>query len=387
MSTSILSPVLDSLIDPFGASPADIGLLISVFLAPPIVMTPIAGIIADRYGRKPILVTASILFGVAGTAIAFTTSFQVALFLRFLQGVAFGGLTPIVITSIGDLYTDNQEATAQGIRFTGSGVAGAFFPILSGVLVGIAWQYPFLLYFVAIPIGVVLFFWFDEPMNQTSNHDGDNQSFELAPLLALLRYRQVAAMVIARGLPSVVWLGFVTYNSLIVIRVIGGTPTDAGILVAIGSFVYAVSSSQTGRVTAFFASRITPLLFANAGLGIGLVIVLVSPDIVIAGLGIALSGFGFGIMLSLIRSIITGLASESLRGGLVSIAEANGRLAGTVTPIFMGGIIATFTPILGFTVAVQLAGFSIAIIGSVGGVLCLLIVKYSPPPPSAVTTI
>lgn len=387
MSTSVLSPVLDSLIGPFGASPADIGLLISVFLAPPIVMSPVAGILADRYGRKPILVSASILFGVAGSAIAFTTSFEVALFLRFLQGVAFGGLTPIVITSIGDLYTDSQEATAQGIRFTGSGVAGTFFPIISGVLVGIAWQYPFLVYFVAVPIGVVLFFWFDEPMNQTENRDGVDRSFDLKPLLELLRYRQVFAMVIARGLPSVVWLGFVTYNSIIVIRVIGGTPTDAGVLVAIGSFVYAVSASQTGRVTAFFDSRITPLLFANAGLGIGLGIVLVSPDILIASIGIALSGFGFGIILSLIRSIVTGLASESLRGGLVSVAEANGRLAGTVTPIFMGAIIATFTPIVGFTLAVQLAGFSIAIIGSVGGIICMLIVKYSPPPPTAITTI
>jgi MFS family permease len=169
--------------------------------------------------------------------------------------------------------------------------------------------------------------------------------------------------------------------------VIGGTPTDAGFLVAIGSFVYAISASQTGRVTAFFDSRITPLLFANAGLGIGLGIVIVAPDIVIAGLGIALCGFGFGIMLSLIRSIITGLASESLRGGLVSVAEANGRLAGTVTPIFMGGIITLFTPIVGFSAAVQLAGFSIAIIGSVGGIACMVVVKYSPPPPSAVTTI
>lgn len=387
MGTSVLSPVLDSLIDPFGASPADIGLLISFFLAPPILMTPVAGIIADRYGRKPILVTATLVFGLAGTAIAFTTSFHVALALRLLQGIAFGGLTPIIITSIGDLYRDSREATAQGVRFTCSGVAGAIFPVVSGLLVGIAWHFPFLLFFAAVPIAVILFFWFDEPMTQTTGTDGGNDSFQLRPLLTLLRYRQVFAMVVARGLPSVVWLGFVTYNSLIVIRVIGGTPTDAGFLVAIGSFVYALSASQAGRTTAFFDSRITPLLFANGCLGVGIGIVLVSPTIWVASLGISLTGFGFGIALSLYRSIITGLASETMRGGLVSIAEANGRLAGTLTPIFMGGIIAWFTPILGFTRAVQIAGFSIAIIGSVGGIICMLIVKYSPSPPSAINTV
>mgnify|MGYP000078783745 CR=1 FL=1 len=88
--TALLSPVLDSLVDPFGTSASQVGLMMSFFTAPPIVVIPLAGLLADRYGRKPVIVTSLLLFGLAGSAIALTTNFQVVLGLRLLQGVAFG---------------------------------------------------------------------------------------------------------------------------------------------------------------------------------------------------------------------------------------------------------------------------------------------------------
>ncbi|MEF8906933.1 MAG: MFS transporter, partial [Haloarculaceae archaeon] len=146
IGTALLSPVLDSLVEPFGTTQTDIGLLISVFTAPGILVVPLAGALADRYGRKPVLVAALVLFGLAGTAIAFTTDFRVALGLRLLQGVGFAGILPTLITSIGDFYSGSREATAQGLRFTVSGLSQAAFPLLAGVLVATAWQYPFLLF-------------------------------------------------------------------------------------------------------------------------------------------------------------------------------------------------------------------------------------------------
>lgn len=201
LGTALLSPVLDSLTDPFGVSPASIGLMVSVFTAPPIVMIPVAGAFADRYGRKPILVSSLILFVLTGTAIAFTTDFRVVLGLRLLQGVAFAGLTPIIITSIGDLYTGTEEATAQGLRFTGSGFSQTLFPLLAGLLVVIAWQYPFLLYALSLPVAVLVFRWFDRsnaPGTTPALDGGDTRSYRRV-LFRLVRRRRVLALVIARG--------------------------------------------------------------------------------------------------------------------------------------------------------------------------------------------
>jgi MFS family permease len=56
-------------------SPQNIGLLITVFTFPTVILSPIIGVMADRFGRKKILVPSLILFGLAGTACAFARDF------------------------------------------------------------------------------------------------------------------------------------------------------------------------------------------------------------------------------------------------------------------------------------------------------------------------
>lgn len=379
LGTTLLSPVLDSLIGPFGATPANIGLMISFFTAPAIVMIPVVGVLADRFTRKTVLVISLTIFGAAGAAIALTTDYHVVLALRTIQGIAFGGLTPIIITTIGDLYTGTKETAAQGFRFTGSGISLTAFPLLAGILIGFAWQYPFLIHLIALPIAAAILFWFKEPSQAALFvSDNDGRSSYRRTLLQLIREQRVAVMLVARGLGTMVWTGFLTYNSVIVVRVIGGTPGQAGVLVALASASFAGASSQAGRLTAVFDSRLYPLVAANGALGVGMALVLAAPGILVAVGGIVVLGIGFGIALSLYRSIVTGLAPQSLRGGLVSISEASGRVMDTLTPIAMGGIIAVTTPIVGFVSAVQLAGLCIAVVGCGGGILCLFILSASP---------
>ncbi len=380
LGTSMISPVLDSLIGPMNASPAEIGLMMSVFTAPGIVIYLVAGLIADQYGRKPVLVVSLLVFGTTGTLIAFTTSFEIVLGLRFLQGMAFGGITPIIITSLGDMYSGDREATAQGVRFTGSGITSTVFPLLAGGLVVIAWQFPFVLYAIAIPIAVLVFVSFREPTDLAAQQSNKNRgtTSQLVALGQLVRQTRVLAMVIARGLPMIIWTGFITYNSIVVVQVLGGTPTDAGILVALASVTYAGAASQAGRITTIFSSRLYPLIGANICLGVGFVVFLFAPVLSIAGLGIAIVGIGFGLTLSLYRSVITGLADESRRAGLVTVSEAFGRVTTTITPIIMGGVIGVMAPDVGLAMAIQIIGLGAAVVGGVGGVLCLLVIRGAP---------
>lgn len=384
LGTALLSPTLDTLIDSFNASPANIGLLLSAFSAPAIVIIPIAGILADRYGRKPVLVVGLVFFGTGGTAIVFTTDFRIAIAFRLLQGVGFACLTPIIVTSIGDLFEGASEATAQGLRFTGSGLSQTIFPLISGILVMVAWQYPFLLYALAFPIAVLIYIGLEEPAN-SNEPDSETVSdrrptdLHLRLLYGVVTQRRVQAMVIGRCLPNAVWIGFLTYNSIIVIRILGGTPTQAGILAATGSLAYAVSASQTGRITAWFDSRFLPLVGANIALGSGFIFMIVSSSISVAAVGVVVFGFGFGILLPLYRSIITDLAPTELRGSLVSLAEAGGRVSSTLAPIIMGIIVAVGAPILGFIPAIQTAGLAVATVACGGGILCLLVANNAPP--------
>lgn len=382
LGLAMLAPMMETLTGPLGASPANIGLIISVYTAPPILLIPLMGVLADKLGRKTVLVPSVFVFGLAGTAIAFTTSFQVALVLRLIQGVAFSGILPILLVVIRDLYDGPRESTAQGIRITAAGTSSSVIPALSGLLVLVAWQLPFLMTAVAIPVSFMIHRWFHVP-SVSAESDGDDPSTSrsyLRELLALLRRPRVVAILVGRALPVAVWIAFVTYISLIVVEVLDGSAAQAGLFVSLWSIISAASATQAGRVTAFFDTRFTPLIVANACLGVGFALVLFAPSMVVAAAGTVLAGSGIGISVSLFTSILTNLAPQNLRGGLVSLGESVNRTAQTATPVAVGGVISTTEAALGTAAAIQLAGLGVALVGAGGSIVCLLVALLFPRP-------
>lgn len=177
----------------------------------------------------------------------------------------------------------------------------------------------------------------------------------------------------------IIWVGFLTYNSIIVVRIAGGGPAEAGLIVGLASFAYAIGATQAGRVTAMFESRYYPLIAANICLAIGFVSFLFAPVLSVAAVSVVIAGVGFGLSISLYRSVVTGLTDESLRGGVVSIAESFNRLMSTLTPVAMGAVIGVAEPIVGLQGSVQIAGLAISAAGTGGGVLCLVSARLSRP--------
>lgn len=377
LGSGLVSPVLDSLIEPLGASPTNIGLVVSLFTAPGIVVIPLAGNLADRYGRKPVIVSGLLLFGASGTAISLTSSFALVLGLRVLQGIAFASLNPVLITSLGDLYSSAEETTAQGFRIAVSGISLMVFPFLAGLIVVAGWQYVFYFYALAFPAAVAVYIWFDEPTSFEGKSDSEQSTFQ--ELVVLVKHRRVTAILVARSLPTLVWYGFLSYISIVVVRVLSGSPQQAGVLVAAGSLSFAVASSQAGRITARVNSRYTPLIGASIILAVGLTLIGLSPAVSIAGAGAVATGFGFGIAGTLYRSLITGFAADSVRGSIVGIGETLGRVTATAAPVGMGAAISLATPLVGFSAAVRWTVAGTGLLAGGVGLVCLFVARHSPP--------
>lgn len=379
LGTTLVSPILESVIEPLGTSPGNVGLLISFLTAPAIVVIPLSGVLADRYGRRPVLVAALLLFGAGGSAIAFTGEFRVALALRAVQGVGFAGIVPVITASIGDMYDGEREVTGQGLRMTVNGTSGAVLPLVAGVLVGVAWQYPFVLYALAFPVAAVVALQFGEPTAAAEESSETGVSAYHRVLFGFVSHPGVLSMVVARALPVVVWVGFLTYNSLLVVRAMGGTPFQAGLLVAVGNLLFAGGASQVGRVISLFGGKFRSLVAANLSLAAGFAGFLFTSRVELAVPWIALSGAGFGVTISVYRSYLTEVTPEPLRAGVVSFGAAGGRVAATLTPVAMGLVIDTTTPVLGETLALRVAGLVAVTVGSGGGLLCLAIASASEP--------
>lgn len=378
LGTALVSPLLDSLQHPYGASDVTIGLMMTAFTAPAVVVIPLVGVLADYHGRKFLLVLGLFLFSIAGVAMAFTTDFLVILGLRFCQGIGFAAVTPTIITSIGDLYTGSTEATGQGFRFASSGLTQTLFPLIGGLLVVIAWQYPLFLYAIGIPIALILAVYFEEPADNVAVNQSSAREGYIWELLGLVSHPRIAAILVVRTIPVFLYITFMTYISLLVGQNMGGSPGEAGALVALASVAYAGSATQTGRASVLFKGRAWLLIVATIFMTVGLGTTALAPSVTIAALGVLALGLGFGVALSLIRSIVTGFAPTDLRGGLVSLSEAFGRLSATIAPVVVGALIGVVGDSVDGISALQTTIVGVAAMAGLLGLISLVIALVSP---------
>jgi MFS family permease len=339
MGTTMISPILESLLLPLSTTPAAIGLLMTAFFAPLMLLSPIAGGLTDVYGRKPLLIAGLLIFGISGLLMTFSTSFLLTLSLRFLQGIGGACILPVVVTSLGDLYTGSASATAQGLRSTSHGLSGALFPVFSGFLVLIAWNYPFLLYAVPLPIALIIYLFLEEPSTSRSKSQSQDR-ISLRTIVQkipeLLLYPRLSAAVLGMFVTSFVFTAYVTYSSLIIVLGISGSAGQAGILVSLFAFTSAVAASQSGRVYSYFTKLIYPFSILSAIIGGGLIVVALSQSIFHMAIGAFCIGLGFGLLFSLWRVLIIEFAPESFRGILISFGETAKGAGATLAPVIMG---------------------------------------------------
>ena len=135
MGVASITPALPLMAEHFGVTPTAMSMAVTMFTLPGIGLTPVAGILADRYGRKAVLVPALLLFGVAGVLCGFATSFEMLLVFRFLQGMGASPLGALYTSLIGDIFPDPQDRTrAMGYTSGVVGIGTALFPLIGGGL-------------------------------------------------------------------------------------------------------------------------------------------------------------------------------------------------------------------------------------------------------------
>lgn len=112
------------------------------------------GPLSDRYGRRPPLLAAMLLFIVSTVCCLFSSSIESFIFFRLIQGVAGAGGIVVSRSIATDLFTGRELAKAMAIIGAINGVAPVASPVLGGFLTdSIGWKGIFV---VLLGIGVLL---------------------------------------------------------------------------------------------------------------------------------------------------------------------------------------------------------------------------------------
>ncbi|MBV8262107.1 MAG: MFS transporter, partial [Paraburkholderia sp.] len=95
-----------------------------------------SGPLSDRLGRRVMLISSVLLFGVACLVSAFSTSIEELTALRFITGVGLGAAMPNAVTLMGEYCPDRRRATVINLMFCGFPLGAAFGGFLA------AWMIP-----------------------------------------------------------------------------------------------------------------------------------------------------------------------------------------------------------------------------------------------------
>ena len=332
MGVNFIQPALPAMTQAFGISDSALGLVMTVYTGPAIILAPLFGIVADLYGRRLLLAWGLVLFGLSGTAIAFAPTFGWVLALRAIQGIGFSAVIPLTIVLIGDLLEGDSEVGGQGLKVFLDRIGYLVFPPLGGILAAIAWFWPFALYLIVVPLGLMILFWM--PETKASGNSGGTWSY-LKDMLRLTRRPRLLVAFSAGFLRFFLDYGFLTYFPLFLVRSHGISTATAGFLYAFFSAGAMLTSSQAGRLAAGHdKARLLFLAFVVSGAA--LVAVPFLPGVWLVGTALFFYGLANGVISPMQKSLLTQNAPTEMRGGIISFDRLIQQVSKTVSTTVVG---------------------------------------------------
>lgn len=325
-------PLLPMLRGVFHAGEVAVSLTVTMASLGVAVSAPFAGMLADRIGRRPVIVWSAFLLALTALATASATTLPQLLWWRFLQGVFTPGVFAVTVAYISDEWRASGAGRVVASYISGTVLGGFSSRILSGLIAAHApWSRVFLvLGGLNLILAVAIAMWLP-PENQKPHH----------PVGGKRGWTAVAAHLANRQLLGTFLVGFCVLFSLVGIFTYVtfhlAAPPYSLQPGALGSifFVYlagAVATPLAGRAIDRFGHRKT-LAFAIAVSIAGVALTLGGPLwMVAAGLAVCCTGV-FSAQAS--ASAFVGTAAQQNRGlaiGLYSTFYYLGGSAGASAP-------------------------------------------------------
>ena len=130
----LVIPLLPFYAERFGASSAEIGVLIGGFSAAQLLSAPFWGRLSDHHGRRPVLLVGLASSTVAYLVFAYASSFWLLLASRLVQGLG-GGTVGVVQAYVTDLTPPNQRAKTLGWLSAATSFGAVLGPAFGSLLV------------------------------------------------------------------------------------------------------------------------------------------------------------------------------------------------------------------------------------------------------------
>ena len=327
-------PLLPLLRETFHASELEVSFTVSATIFATALTAPIIGMIAERRGRKKVIVPSLFLLAIPTALAATSSSLPALIFWRFAQGLFVPGVIAVMLAYVNEEWAGRGVGRAMSSYVTGTVIGGFLGRFISGVIATHwQWRYSFLVLAVLDLMGaVVVRAWLPlaknfvraEHLQQVLDHAREH-----------LRNPRLLANFGMGATALFALVGCFTYANFY----LAAAPFHLN-SAQLGSifFVYllgVVITPQSGRFLDRFGFRHTTVVYCAMMIA-GLLLTLVkSLPVVIAGLAIFSSGVFVAQAAATVQTgAIAGRARSSAAGLYIAFYYLGGSLGATLTDWF-----------------------------------------------------
>lgn len=169
--TAILGPSLPAMQAHFADVPGADYLVPLTMTAPMLMMAGLsvfAGELADRLGRKPLLVGATLLYAAVGTAPLYLESLTAIIASRFALGILEAVLMTVSTALIGDYFSGAKRERYMSLQTTVAATSAFLLNTVGGVIAEHGWRAPYAVFAISLLLAPLMVIYLWEPKGRAS---------------------------------------------------------------------------------------------------------------------------------------------------------------------------------------------------------------------------
>lgn len=352
LNNTLVTPAIPDILGEFGVESARSGLLVAAGSVAGIVVAPIAGLLADRFGRRVILTVCLTIFGVFGGLAAFAPSFEILLVARLFQGVGSAGLINLAVVLIGDNWAGRDRTRVIGRNTAVLTVGLAAMPLLSGAVTEKAgWRVTFGIYTVALLTAGAAWWILDDGRRADTPRVLD----QIRDAAFVLRQPILMATTAAGFVVFMVIFGlFLTVVPVHLAEVFGLEAGARGVVISIPAITSTLAAFNLARITSRVSAR-TIVVVSSIGLILAFATIGAAGTLLLVVAAALIYGASEGALIPMLQDFNIAAAPEDHRASVIAVWVSFARLGQTIGPLISGAMLGFLT-----TGATLVLGASIA---------------------------
>lgn len=339
MAGAILGPITNEIRIALEVSPSLAGLIITTHGLFIVLCSPVVGALIDRIGPRIPYIVGLFLYALAGGAGLVVESFVPLLLSRAVLGVGVALIYTSITVLIYGFYADSRKDRVMGLRGSANSVGAAVWPLLGGALGTLAWQLPFGVYLLGIPLGILAAL--TVPDVQADGGATSGPADERSVLGILRSTPLLVAVYGLMFLTNLLLYANVVYYPPLLEEFGVDTPIVISLYLSVLGLSGGVSAALYDRIRRRFDYReLAGIAFGLWTVAFPLATVASSPAFAVVPM--VLYGLGQGLVFPTVLLWVEELVPRSYQGRFSSYVAMAGYVGQFLSPVLFGPVVAAF---------------------------------------------